>query len=311
MSWWQSQPVYPMFDTREWSPIGNIPKYIPDLNYTIYTFNIKYIDELLTFINNNYITGYKITKNYLYRKIALNNSISLVLMEKNVIVGFIYSCPIVINNYECGYVDLMTVANNKRKNGLAKILISAITNYSNKKHYIHKKDNNPLPFPFFYQTKHYTANINLNYKTHKYNLIETNNSNITKVYNIYKIWLKSQVIKTIVDLDTFMSSESVKTYFIYDFIVSVAIFEFTYGFIRNTKIAELFFINYNIFNYELYQSLLYKLKILDVHFLVVQDNSFFRDIIKIDNFFESMDLFLHSYNLFIPNRFNNIQIPVF
>jgi hypothetical protein len=311
MSWWQTQPVYPSFDTSEWSPIGNIPKYIPDLNYTIYTFNIKYIDELLTFINNNYITGYKITKNYLYRKITLNNSISLVLMEKTVIVGFIYSCPIYINNYECGYVDLMTVAKYKRKNGLAKILISAITNYSNKKHYIHKKDNNPLPFPFFYNTKHYTANINLNYKTHKYTLIESNNSNITKVYNIYKRWVKTQSIQPMVDLNTFMSSESIKTYFINDFIVSVAIFEFTYGLIRNTKIAELFFINYNTFNYELYQSLLFKLKLLDVHFLVVQDNLFFRDIIKIDNFFESMDLYLHSYNLFIPNRFNNIQIPVF
>jgi hypothetical protein len=311
MSWWITQPVYPSIYTKHWDTIKEIPKFIPDLKYRIYTFDLQYLDELLDFINNNYITGYRITRDYLYRKISFIGATSLVLMENNIIIGFIYSSPIKINNINCSYVDLMTVASNKRKSGLAKILISAITNYSNSQHYIHKKDKTPLPFPFFYNTKHYSANVHLNYKQHKFDLIETNYNNINYVYSIFNKWKQAQQFQPIVHSNTFMSSESIKTYYIHDFIVSISIFEFTYGFIRNTKIAEVFFINYNVFSYDHYQSLLHKLKMLDIHFLVVQDNLFFRDIIKNDNFLESMDLYLHSFNLFIPNSYNNIQLPVF
>jgi hypothetical protein len=205
----------------------------------------------------------------------------------------------------------MTISYAKRKNGLAKILISAIVNYSNKKHYIHKKDKTPLPFPYFYCTKHYTGNIYLLYKNHNIQLIETNEKNINDVYKIYTKWLEKQTFQTHVNINTFISSESIKTYFIDDFIVSISIFEFSYGLLRNTKIAEIFFINYNIFNDELYQAVLYKLKLLKIHFIVVQNNLFFKDIIVKDCFFESMDLYLHSYNLYIPNIYNNIQLPVF
>jgi len=80
--------------------------------------------------------------------------------------------------------------------------------------------------------------------------------------------------------------------------------------LRNTKIAEVFFINYNTFNYELYQALLYKLKLFKIDFIVVQNNPFFKDIIVKERFYESMDLYLHSYNLFIPQIYN-VQLPVF
>ena len=311
MTWWITQPVYPSKNTKLWSAISNIPEFIADLNYKIYCFDLKYIHELLDFINDNYITGYRITLDYLYRKLSFKGSLSLVLMENNVIIGFIYSSPIKINDIECSYVDLMTIAYDKRKSGLARLLISAIVNFSNKKHYIHKKDKTPLPFPYFYSTKHYSANIYLVYKNHNIQLIETNDKNINDVYRIYYKWCQKQEFKSFVDINTFHSSDSIKTYFINDFIVSISIFHFTYGFLRNTKIAEVFFINYDIFNYDLYQGLLYRLKLLKIDFIVVQNNLFFKDIIKTDNFFESMDLYLHSYNLFIPKIYSNIQLPVF
>jgi len=311
MSWWLTQPVYPSKNTPIWSSINNIPIFIGDINYKIYCFDVTYLDELLHFINNNYITGYKITRDYLYRKISYIGSYSLVLMENNIIIGFIYSSPLKINNIECGYVDLMTIARHKRKNGLAKILISAIVNYSNKKHYIHKKDKSPLPFPYFYSSKHYTGNISYLYKNHNIQLIETCDTNIHDVYQMYNKWVEKEAFQTYVHITTFISSESIKTYFIDNFIVSISIFEFSYGLLRNAKIAEVFFINYNTFQYELYQALLYKLKLLKIDFIVVQNNLFFKDIIYKDNYFESMDLFLHSYNLYIPHIYNNIQLPVF
>ena len=311
MTWWHTQPVYPTKNSRKWGTIGLIPTFIEDTRYKIYCFNIEYIDCLLEFINSNYLTGYRLTKDYLIRKINIPGSISLVLMENNNIVGFIYSSPINMNGVDCAYVDLMTVCTSKRNNRLATILISAITNYSNKKHYIHKKDKTPLPFPYFYSTRHYTGNVKLNYRNHSIDLQQSSMENINIIFSIFKDWLSKAEIKSSVSMDTFLSSESVKTYYSNDFMVSFAIFNFTYGIMRNVKIAEVFFINYSIFNNEYYQSLLFVVKNLDIQFLVVQNNSFFKEVIERDNFMESMDLYLHSYNLFIPTGYNNIQLPVF
>jgi hypothetical protein len=311
MTWWHTQPVYPSNTTQLWDTIGIIPPFIENDTFKIYQFNIIYIQQLLQFINENYLTGYRLTNDYLYRKIKLPGSVSLVLMENNIIIGFIYSSPMKINNIECAYVDLMTVSKEHRNSGLAKILISAITNFSNKKHYIHKKDKTPLPFPYFFTTRHYTGNVKLNYKKHSLNLVGVNDTNIDMIYSSYLKWSNNQEFKSVVPKDTFISSESVKTYYHNDFIVSFAIFNFTYGFMRNVKIAEIFFINYAMYHHELYQSLLYRLKEHDIEFIIVQNNSFFREIILRDNYLESMELFLHSFNLNIPNTTCELQLPVF
>ena len=311
MTWWHTQPVYPSNTIKHWETIGIIPPFIENDTFKIYQFNIIYIPQLLQFINDNYLTGYRLTEDYLYRKIKLQNSVSLVLMEHNSIIGFIYSSPMKINNIECAYVDLMTVSKTHRNTGLAKILISAITNFSNKKHYIHKKDKTPLPFPYFFTTRHYTGNVKLNYKKHSLNLVQVNKTNIDIIYSSYLKWSNNQEFKSVVSRDTFISSESVKTYYYNDFIVSFAIFNFTHGFMRNVKIAEIFFINYSSYHNEFYQSLLYELKINDIEFIVVQNNSFFREIILRDNYLESMELFLHSFNLNIPNTIGDIQLPIF
>ena len=311
MTWWHKQPVYPSKNSKLWETIGDIPPFIPNTIYKIYQFNINYIKCLLEFINDNYLTGYILTENYLYRKIILPGSISLVLMENNTIIGFIYSSPIQINNIDCAYVDLMTVCKTHRNNGLATILISAITNFSNKNHYIHKKDKLPLPFPYFFTTRHYTGNVKLNYKNHSLKLIQTNDMNIDIVYGNYIKWTDTQEFKPIVSKNTLISSESVKTYYHNDFIVSFAVFYFTYGLMRNIKIAEIFFINYTTYNDELYQSLLYILKEQYIEFVIVQNNSFFKDIIQRDNYLESMELFIHSYNLNIPKNISNVQLPIF
>jgi hypothetical protein len=311
MTWWHTQPVYPSNTTQLWATIGIIPPFIENGTFKIYQFNIIYIQQLLQFINDNYLTGYRLTYDYLYRKIKLPGSVSLVLMENNIIIGFIYSSPMKINNIECAYVDLMTVSKEHRNAGLAKILISAITNFSNKKHYIHKKDKTPLPFPYFFTARHYTGNVKLNYKKHSLNLVGVNDTNIDMIYSSYLKWSNNQEFKSVVPKDTFISSESVKTYYYNDFIVSFAIFNFTYGFMRNVKIAEIFFINYAMYHPELYQSLLYRLKEYDIEFIIVQNNSFFREIILRDNYLESMELFLHSFNLNIPNTICELQLPVF
>ena len=100
MTWWHTQPVYPSNTINHWEAIGIIPPFIENETFKIYQFNPIYIPQLLQFINDNYLTGYRLTEDYLYRKIKLQGSVSLVLMEHNIIIGFIYSSPIKINNIE-------------------------------------------------------------------------------------------------------------------------------------------------------------------------------------------------------------------
>jgi GNAT superfamily N-acetyltransferase len=320
MSWWKSQPVFAKSDTPLWGTIASVPRFESHPQYTIYRLNPEYIDAVLEFINRNYLYGYALYKDYLQRKIDFPGALALVLMDANKIIGFIYSCPITLNtNHECAYVDLMTVHKSYRNQGLAKVLISAITNFSNLRHYIHKKDKDQLPFPYFYKTRHYSGHVPTLFQKY-YNsrgcaMHETSSSNLQAAMSLYDEWLNSQAeFKPIVSCDTFKSSDSVKTFFNNDeiggFMFSFSIFEFQMGFLKKSKIAEIFFINTMKFNLHYYVSMIRCLHALSIEYAVIQNNAFFAEIIKIDNYFESMDLFLHSYNLNIPKPCQYIQLPV-
>jgi GNAT superfamily N-acetyltransferase len=317
-SWWYSQPVFPHDNIPYWSTIDKIPEFSPHPTYGIYRLNIEFLEQVLDFINAHYLYGYRLYLDYFTRKINSPGALALLVMDANKIIGFIYSSPIKINGIECAYVDLMTVHKSYRGKGLAKVLISAITNYSNFKHYIHKKDKEQLPFPYFYKTRHYSGHIptlfekyNLGMDPNKsYPFIETNETNMDACSALYKNWLRLQSFKPEVPMDTFQSSETVKTYFNNDIgMFSFSIFEFKMGFFKTSKIAEVFFVSNHKFDYNVYVALIYHLHKLQVEYTVVQKNSFFKEVISSDFVFESMDLFLHSYNLNMP-VLKNIQLPV-
>ena len=317
MSWWNSQPVFPKKETPLWGTINCIPKFVPHSKYVIYLLNNEYIDAVLAFINSNYLYGYSLFKDYLERKINFPGSLSLVLMDNAKLIGFIHSSPIKLNNIECAYVDLMTVHKSYRNQGLAKVLISAITNLSNLKHYIHKKDKSQLPFPYFYKTRHYSGHVPSILKKYEasmaFELHESSRNNLPDVIALYHEWLNKQTdFKPVVNLDTFSSSSSVKTYINVEnkVMFSFSIFEFQVGFLKKSKIAEIFFINTPQFNFNFYISMFRCFQDLNIEYAVIQNNSFFSKIIEKDKYFESMDLFLHAYNLNIPMCLENIQLPV-
>ncbi len=316
MSWWNSNPVFPKHDTPLWGKIDQIPQFIPHPKYVIYRLNVEYIDAVLHFINSNYLYGYKLYKDYLERKVNFPGSLCLVLMDDAKIVGFIYSSPLTLNGVACAYVDLMTVHKSYRNQGLAKVLISAITNLSNMNHYIHKKDKAQLPFPYFYKTRHYSglvSSILLKYAASKgFELQESGSNNMQHVARLYEQWLSKQTeFKPSVYLDTFTSSSSVKTFINVEnkAMFSFSIFEFQMGFLERCKIAEIFFINHETFHFDFYISMFRCFQQLGIKYAVVQRNSFFSKCIENDEYIESMDLFLHAFNLNIP-MCNNIQLPV-
>lgn len=310
---WKNQPVIPTKDTLEYDYIGKIPAYLKSKDYFIYSLTPEYIDVVLDFINNNYIDGYRLDLDYFNRKLKLTNSYHFVLMRNTEICGFIYSQPIEINNQKGHYVDLMTVSHNLRRNGLANILISAITNFSgNSRFFIHKKDKQSLPFDYFYKTRHYSIDITSLkiYITKKIDYQEVlDEKSLLRACKIYQNTMLKMPCAVLIDKNIFYSSTSVKSYIINDnVLVSFTIYIFKYRF-HTIRLAELFFIS-DTFNIDSYKQLISILKLLNIDYIVVLPTFFFINQIIEDSYKESLELFLHSYNLYIP-MLNNFILPIF
>lgn len=305
-NFWKYQPVIPIKNQEPYTLIGNIPPFIGTntnaSQFTIYQFNMKYFDDILNFINDNYIRGYRLLPDYLRRKLAIVGSYAYVLCSSSSIVGFIYSQPLLPTNKNLApahYVDLMTILKSHRKKGLANILISAITNFSGKSRvFIHKKDASPLMFPYFYRSRHYSASISLLINKYGSVLKDDNVSviNTERAYQIYEQECGSLKYKN--PMDVFHTSSSVQTHIFRDrAVVSFAIFEFN----GNTRIAEIFYVSLE-FNNDDYIQLIHILHQLDIQLIVSLPYRFFRSCIEKDSYMESMELFIHSYNMYVPEQ---------
>lgn len=302
-NFWKHQPVIPVQNQEPYTLIGNIPSFIGtnDSQLTIYRFSMKYFDDVLHFINDNYIYGYRLSSDYLRRKLTIADSYAYVLCDSCCIVGFIYSQPLLPTNHNlppAHYVDLMTILKSHRKKGLANILISAITNFSGESRvFIHKKDANPLMFPYFYRSRHYSASISLLTDKYRYPFRTNNNNSVINKQRAYEIYeLECGSLKYKNPIDVFHTSSSVQTHILRDCaVVSFAIFEFN----GNTTIAEIFYVSLE-FNTDDYIQLIHILHQLDIQLIVSLPYRFFKLCIEKDSYMESMELFIHSYNMYIP-----------
>ena len=138
----------------------------------------------------------------------------------------------------------------------------------------------------------------------------SNNTN-TLIPNLYQILAEN--LKLEVDMNILKTSESIRTIQLSSGnLVSVSLHRFTYGILRNAFLAEIFYTDLEDFNKPTYLELITKLLTLEVDFLVILSSlHFFSVPIKDDNYLEGKELYLHSYNLYIPDGYNNIQLPVF
>lgn len=304
-NFWKYQPILPIKNQEPYTTIGDIPLFIGtnDTELNIYRFNMKYFDDILNFINDNYIRGYRLLPDYLRRKLAITNSYAYVLCDNQCIVGFIYSQPLIPTNQNLApahYVDLMTILKSHRKKGLANILISAITNFSGKSRvFIHKKDETPLMFPYFYRSRHYSASISLLINKYRCPFRTNNNNSVINTERAYQIYEKEcSSLKYKNPIDVFHTSSSVQTHIFRDCaVVTFAIFEFN----GNTTIAEIFYVSLE-FNNDDYIQLIHILHQLDIQLIVSLPYRFFKLCIEKDSYMESMELFIHSYNMYIPEQ---------
>jgi hypothetical protein len=304
-NFWKYQPIIPKTNQKPYTIIGNIPPFIGtnDTELNIYRFNMKYFDDILNFINDNYISGYRLLPDYLRRKLAITNSHAFVLCDNKHIVGFIYSQPLLptnINLEPAHYVDLLTILHSHRKKGYANILISAMANFAGKSRvFMHKKDKKPLMFPYFYRSRHYSASIQFLIDKYRYPFGTNNNNSVINTDRAYQIYVQEcETFKYKNPIDVFHTSSSVQTHIFRDCaVVSFAIFEFN----GNTPIAEIFYVSLE-FNNDDYIQLIHILHRLDIQLIVSLPYRFFRTCIEKDSYMESMELFIHSYNMYIPNQ---------
>lgn len=320
-TFWKEHPVYPNPETKPFDYIGTIPPPLKEDGFKIYKLTDKYIDQTLDFINANYIGGYVLSKDYFMRKITIVNSYSFVLVqvteEETVVKGFIYSQPIFVRGHNGHYVDLLAVDHRYRGSGLAKALIHCVSNFSgSSKFFLHKKDENPLPFPYFSESRHYTGIVRMlkdkytNYKPVPYKF--TTDSKTTR--EVYDLFVSSNMnvrkeMGILIDRNIFMTSESVKSCLIReDSCFCFFILKYKANF-TEYLVAEVFFVNEN-FNEDDYAQMLSVLDDLNVNFLVVLPVGFFKKQIEIDNYRASQKLYLHSYNMHIPLQ-EDAFIPLF
>jgi hypothetical protein len=278
---WNSMPV--MHFDKEY-PIN---KSIININYgyqipkqnNIVLFDIKKdIANVISFLNDNYIDGYNLSEDYLYRKMSIEGSIGILYKINNVIVGFIQCSPYQFLNTTFSYVDLLCVKKSYRDKGLAKNLIENIIYYSPIKIFIHKKDKYPLPFNHFYKTTHYTCGIA--YLKNKYGIKNT----------MYKPLLKRENNTE----NVFLTSDSIKTYYFQNNYISFALHKFKM--IGILKIAEIFYISPGFNDYIDVISIMNENY---VDFLVTLPNGIFKDKIDTDYYSKSMDLYVYTFNFIL------------
>jgi len=251
---------------------------IPDQS-DISLFEIdKDIDEIMQFLNNNYIDGYVMSKDYIYRKMSIPGAIGLICKANDKILGFIQCSPYPFIDKIFSYVDLLCVSKDVRNKGLAKKLIDNIIYYSPNKIFIHKKDKYPLPFTHFYKTSHYSCGIA--YLKNKYGLKKT---------------LYMPVFEKDSNNDTiFTSSDSIKTYKYQNNYISFSLHKFKA--IGYLQIAEIFYISPNFKDYDDIISIMYENR---VDFMIVLPNGVFKNKIDEDYYSKSMDLYVYAFNFVI------------
>ena len=278
-SFWNNMPVMQFDKEYDVNKIVIDVKYgylIPDQT-DISLFKIDdNIDEILLFLNNNYIDGYIMSKDYINRKMSIPGSIGIIYKSNNIILGFIQSNPYEFMDKLFSYVDLLCVSKDYRSKGLAKKLIDNIIYYSPNKIFIHKKDKYPLPFTHFYTTSHYTCGIA--YLKNKYGLKKT----------LYNQLLKNDSKK---DSNILVSSESIKTYKYENNYISFSLHKFrSIGYL---KIAEIFYVSPNFKDYDDIISIMHDNQ---VDFMVTLPNGLFKDKINEDYYSKSMELYVYTFN---------------
>jgi len=342
-TFWRHQPVTSNSATYLWERVGDIPRPVPtevgELYRTPSIPDNTLLEHITSFLQDNYLEGYRVTVDYVMRKLQIPDSISFMILHNKYVIGFIYAQPMTIhvlgrNAIPIYYVDLLCIAKEYRSRGLAKALISHMSNFAPNgvKSFIHKKDKAPLPIPHFLHTQHYTVAV----PKLRGDIAKFPEAKEDVAYRIFqqsvsegqKAWYLEP------SADVFRSSVSVKT-FLCDrkelpipLIFSVAFHRVT-KFGISVRTAELFYTNWEaVFRlkpepsalthqsamHRIFLELLNTCSLLNATYFVFIGNPFTYYEMR-STLMPSLPLYLHAYNLNIPtiapDDGDSFSIPAF
>ena len=338
-TFWKFQPVsrnnIPGIHNKGFLITTQAPRLLPlkkglELKILDLDSNIKNLENISFFLNNNYVFGYKYTPKFLKWSINIPNSIendtwNITLWEKGNLIGTIISKPISIymelfGNYNSVYVDYLSVKKEFRSQNLAPILISHTVSNCWKQGFnlfIFKKEGNPLPFNVICQTHFYllsvkeVANTCLLGKNNSetIHIVEVNNDNITEVYHFYNTYIQKFSIYPKYNLLQFThmyrSSDIVKSYVLQvnGEIAGFATFVVNHFqmYTLKYKIAEImyYFAPEKYFNL-LFYTILQESKLLGIDKITIIDIMDNYKLLQEFNFQKSMKLNFQMYNYHHP-----------
>lgn len=281
----------------DYSLDSQLPEFIsPEFIESIYPLTNENMPQVLDFLNNNYITGYTFSADYLSRKMEINGAMGLLYISNNKIYGFIYCCPYKWRGKTFSYVDLLCTKQNIRGKDVAAKLIIIITYRSPNKIFLHKKEEYPLPFQHFYLNSHYCCWIDD--IMHKYRIMGE---------SIYKELEDTRKLaeKTGQDPCIFRSSESIKTYSNGKSYFSIAILKMEHG-INKHPYADLFYVDDDFTDYEELIKVLYQ---NGIKILTVLPIGIFKNKIVSDNYCKESDFYLYAGNIAVHPIELNICMP--
>ena len=195
-NFWDKQPVMRDNNSNEIKVIGIIPNFKIKLNGNNirFTTNISNLDNVYTFLNDNFNNDYNINYNYLKYCFTKKGSTNITAYNKKDIIGFIHAQPMrvvfekkLLNLY---YVDYLCVEKSNRSKNLASLLISTLLNsYKNKRTiFLFKKDTIGLPYKSLLKTHYFYKDLREVIPTKIENVYSLCDKpqNMDLVYNYYR-----------------------------------------------------------------------------------------------------------------------------
>lgn len=293
-------------------------------NYTIK--NLDNFELFRLFINQHFIKGYQYNKSFIDWYLFKSNIFGLYFQDK--LIGTIVSkninLKIIDNNYNCGYVDFLSIMKKYRNQYLAPILISHTINYySGNQIFIFKKEDKPLPYKYLSKFNYFIKEIDKNPNNLLINIENCNKNNfihldknckdieliykkyleIATKYKIYLNFINSSCFN-----NYFTSNNSIFTFYqkkekeilnIYSFyLTKLVINNKTYNILE-----IIFFYLPNFMNH-----LSYYLKKFNISYISIAGLGNYKKITDKYDFSIGKTCFLHLYNFGIKDSYNPTKI---